>query len=92
MTVTSQRPTRRPDVWLRQAEGENVVFDPTTGAVHILNATALAIWELCDGDTLVGEMVEAICGLSGLPRDVVQEDVERILKEFEQAGIVLRGD
>jgi hypothetical protein len=37
-------------------------------------------------------MVEAICGLSGLPRDVVQEDVERILKEFEQAGIVVRGD
>lgn len=91
MNVTTERPARRPDVWLRQAEGENVVFDPKTGAVHILNATALAIWELCDGDTRVGEMVEAICGLSGLPRDVVQEDVERILKEFEQAGIVVRG-
>ena len=92
MNVATERPARRPDVWLRQAEGENVVFDPKTGAVHILNATALAIWELCDGETRVGEMVEAICGLSGLPRDVVQEDVERILKEFEQAGIVVRGD
>ena len=92
MSVTIERPTRRPDVWLRQAEGENVVFDPSTGTVHILNATALAIWELCDGETRTGEMVEAICGLSGLPRDVVQEDVERILKEFEQANIVIRGD
>jgi PqqD family protein of HPr-rel-A system len=92
MSVTTERPTRRPDVWLRTAEGENVVFDPATGAVHILNATALAIWELCDGETRTEEMVEAICGLSGLPRDVVQEDVERILVEFEQANIVIRGE
>jgi hypothetical protein len=92
MSLMIERPARRPDVWLRQAEGENVVFDPSTGAVHILNVTALAIWELCDGETRIGEMVEAICGLSGLPRDVVQEDVGRILREFEQAGILIRGD
>jgi PqqD family protein of HPr-rel-A system len=85
----TERPARRPDVWLRQADTENVVFDPSTGAVHILNATALAIWELCDGETLTEEMVEAICGLSGLPRDVVEEDVERILGEFKQAGILV---
>jgi PqqD family protein of HPr-rel-A system len=92
MSLTTEPPTRRPDVWLRQAEGENVVFDPATGAVHILNATALAIWELCDGETRPAEMVEAICGLSGLPRDVVEEDVARILSEFERADIVLRGN
>jgi PqqD family protein of HPr-rel-A system len=92
MSLMIERPARRPDVWLRQAEGENVVFDPSTGAVHILNATALAIWELCDGDTRTGEMVEAICGLSGLPRDVVEEDVGRILNEFELAGILIRGE
>jgi hypothetical protein len=60
--------------------------------VHILNATALAIWELCDGQTRTGEMVGAICGLSGLPRDVVEEDVGRILGEFQRAGILLPED
>jgi PqqD family protein of HPr-rel-A system len=90
MSVTTERPLRRPDVWLRQAEGENVVYDPKTGAVHLLNATALAIWELCDGETTVEEMVSAICGLSGLPRDVVDEDVGRILEEFGQARILVR--
>ena len=88
MSVSVRRPVRKPDVWLRQADDENVVYDPGTGAVHILNATAVAIWILCDGDTDPQEMVDAICGLSGLPQEVVGEDVERILKEFDLAGIL----
>lgn len=82
------KPARKPDVWLRQSEGEDVVFDPGSGSVHILNATATAIWVLCDGETDPEEMVDAICELSGLPREVVVEDVRRILSRFEAADIV----
>jgi hypothetical protein len=57
-----------------------------------MNATAVAIWVLCDGDTAPAEMIEAICQLSGLPYDVVLEDVSRILDEFEDAGIISWSD
>ena len=53
-------------MWLRQADDENVVYDPETSAVHLLNVTATAIWVLCDGETTPEEMVDAICELSGL--------------------------
>ena len=43
---------------------------------------------LCDGETDPREMVDAICGLSGLPNEVVSEDVDRILGEFDRAGIL----
>ena len=43
---------------------------------------------LCDGETTPDEMVEAICELSGLPREVVVEDVRRILLQFEEADIL----
>jgi PqqD family protein of HPr-rel-A system len=82
------KPARKADVWLRQSDNENLVFDPGSGVVHMLNATAMAIWVLCDGETDPEEMVEAICELSGLPRDVVIEDVRRILLQFEEADIV----
>ena len=82
------KPARKPDVWLRRSDTENVVYDPDTGTVHMMNATAMAIWVLCDGDTDPEEMVGAICELSGLPRDVVVEDVRRILLEFEKAKIL----
>jgi PqqD family protein of HPr-rel-A system len=87
--VRNGNPARKPEAWLRQAENENVIYDPKTGAVHLLNATATAIWVLCDGETTPDEMVEAICELSGLPRDVVVEDVRRILLQFEEADILI---
>jgi hypothetical protein len=86
--IRSGKPTRKPDVWLRQTETENAVYDPATGAVHLLNATAMAIWALCDGETEPDEMVDAICELSRLPREVVIEDVRRILLQFEEADIL----
>jgi hypothetical protein len=81
-------PARKPGVWLRQAEDENVVYDPEASAVHLLNVTATAIWVLCDGVTSPDEMVDAICELSGLPREVVEEDVRRIILQFEEADIL----
>jgi hypothetical protein len=57
MNVSIRRPVRKQEVWLRQAEDENVVYDPDSGAVHILNATAVAIWVLCDGETDPLEMI-----------------------------------
>jgi hypothetical protein len=82
------RPRRRDDVWIRQVREENAIYDPSTGSVHLLNETALAVWHLCDGDTTVGEMVESIVTLFDMHRDIVVEDVDRILKQFEDAGIV----
>jgi hypothetical protein len=82
------KPARKADVWLRQSDTENVVYDPSSETVHMLNATAMAIWVLCDGETDPEEMVEAICELSGLPRDIVIEDVRRILLQFEEADIL----
>ena len=86
--IRSGKPVRKVDVWLRQSDKENIVYDPESGSVHLMNATAMAIWVLCDGDTDPEEMVDAICELSGLPREVVVEDVRRILLQFEEADIL----
>jgi Coenzyme PQQ synthesis protein D (PqqD) len=87
-SVMNRRPLRRSDVWVRQVNQENAIYDPQGGTVHLLNETALAIWQLCDGETSVEEMVGAICDLTGMHRDVVIEDVDRVLTEFGSAGLV----
>ncbi len=86
--VLSKRPIRNPEVWLRKAVGETAIYDPANGAVHLLNETALAIWELCDGETTVEEMVTAVCDLCGMHRDIVVEDVDGILTAFGAAGLL----
>jgi PqqD family protein of HPr-rel-A system len=81
-------PLRRDDLYLRQSQGENAVFDPVTGTVHLLNETAWAIWDLCDGETSPDEMIDAICEISQMHRDVVAEDVRRVLADFDKAGLL----
>ena len=86
--VREGRPARKKEVWVRQAGKENAVFDPRNGSLHFLNETALAIWDLCDGETTPEEMIEAICQLSGMHRDVIEEDVARTLHRFQHAGLI----
>lgn len=89
--VREGKPARKAEVWLRQAGAENALYNPDTGSIHILNDTALAIWDLCDGETDPEEMISAICDLSGMPAEVVTEDVQRILMEFDVAGLLVWG-
>ena len=92
MTVRGrERPARREGVWVRRAGDENALVDSTSSTVHLLNDTALAIWELCDGKTDPEEMIAAIVELSGLENDAVSQDVERILSQFGDAGLVTWG-
>ncbi len=88
MTVSVREPLRNPDVLLRQEGDRGVVIDPGGRIAHILNSTAVAIWTLCDGHTTPDEMVAAICDLSKLPHEVVEEDVLRILAEFERTNLI----
>ena len=40
-----------PNMVLREEEEETAfLFNPDTGAIHILNATSVAIWKLLDGE------------------------------------------
>lgn len=88
LTLREECPDRRDGVWIRQVEGETSIYDPDTHQVHLLNDTAVAIWEQCDGRTLPSEMVAAICELSGLPEEVVAEDVGRVLDQLDGGGLL----
>jgi hypothetical protein len=86
--VRGRRPLRRTEVWLRQAADENVVVDRATGGIHVLNSTAFALWILCDGETEPDEVIDAVSQLTGLPREVVEEDVLRTFGDLERAQLI----
>lgn len=53
-----------------------------------LNPTALALWELCDGETHVDEMVEAVCVLFAVPSEQARQDVAFGLAQMQRAGVI----
>jgi len=54
----------------------------------VLNDTALALWELCDGSTSVDEMVAAIDLLYDAEAAVIRRDVETVLRKFAVLKLV----
>ncbi|MGN6242361.1 MAG: PqqD family protein [Motilibacteraceae bacterium] len=54
----------------------------------MLNTTAQAVWELCDGSTTVPEMVRALLTLFDAPEATIRQDVSAALGELSRHGLV----
>jgi hypothetical protein len=84
-------PRRRGDLVLREIEEELLVFDPRTGDASLLNGTAAAIFELCDGLTPLPAMAEEILAVVSADPGTVRDDVHRIVEELAQMGLIEEG-
>jgi hypothetical protein len=80
-------PRHRAAVRTLVADGISTILGPE-GQRCELNATALALWELCDGVTTSEEMVSAICLLFDVDQAVIAAEVQRALCEFESRHLL----
>jgi PqqD family protein of HPr-rel-A system len=81
-------PRARGDLDRVEIDDETVVYDPTTGEVHYLNATAALVFELCDGSGSVQEIAGDLAEAFGLPDDEVVEQVESLVAALREAGLL----
>jgi hypothetical protein len=80
---------KRSDVICKSAGGEMLLYDPTADSVHVLNSTALIVWELCDGQHSPAEMEAILRGrFSGTAERDLAGDVKTVLALFEAEGLV----
>lgn len=63
------------------------IYEPESDSLHVLNDSARAIWELCDGETSPSEMATAISDLTGLQHDQALKDVHKTLRLLDQLGL-----
>jgi PqqD family protein of HPr-rel-A system len=69
---------------------ELLVYDSASGKVHVLNKTAHRLWKWLDSGIPADTMVDQLCALyDGVSRETVQQDVQRILRTFVEAAIVI---
>lgn len=69
-------------------EGVHVLRRNDDDSEHLVNETALALWQLCDGATTTEEMIEGVCALFDAPREAIADDVASALDQLRQAGLV----
>jgi predicted transcriptional regulator len=85
----SSYPIQRGELTEAGVDGSWTVCRPENSSFYVLNESARAIWELCDGETAPLEMAEAIAELTGLSLSRAERDVESTLRELEHMGLVV---
>jgi pyrroloquinoline quinone biosynthesis protein D len=87
-----------PETRYRQKEGllsqraadTRVLLDPSDGNYFALDDVSGRIWDLCDGNRTVAEIVAALCAEYDAPQETVEEDVMEFLGELLTDGLVIR--
>ncbi|HEU4915163.1 MAG TPA: PqqD family protein [Acidimicrobiia bacterium] len=82
-------PLRRGEVFQQTGQTGTAVYEAESDGLHVLNASAFAIWELCDGQTTLQEMAAAIAELTGLEIDVAATEVAATIEVLSQLGLVV---
>ena len=70
------RPKRRADVLLATLDDETLLYHPERMTALALNATASSIWQLCDGERTIAQIVERL-------REVYPEETATMPTEVE---------
>ena len=89
--MNESRP-RRKDIFLSKELGDETVLYTSDGkTIHILNATARVVWELCDGEHTAAEMGEAVRRRFAISEEEsvdVAADIQKVLATFAEKGLL----
>lgn len=85
---TTAKPLKRGEVWVRREGDQTAVYDPESGRLYALNASALALWELCDGETTAEEIAEALSELTGSGKSATRRQVIDTLEQLLDQSLI----
>ena len=85
---TASRPQRRADLSARYDRDQAVLVHPDGTEAGVLNGTAVALWELCDGSTTSEEMTVAVCDAYSLDSATARREVTAALRRLRRAGFI----
>lgn len=85
--METRNPRRVDGLEFQEAGDEILVHDSRAQKIHVLNKSARRVLDLCDGSPL-SSLVDAMMPAPDFDRARVQRDVEKILAQFYELGLV----
>jgi PqqD family protein of HPr-rel-A system len=68
--------------------GEGILHDQHAGQVHVINASAARVWELCESRPTLAELTASLAAAYDMPVDHVRADVAAIVDDFLAKGLL----
>jgi hypothetical protein len=85
-------PTRRAGASAVELDDNVAVYDDVGQLLILLNTSAAAVWELCDGRTTVDDMVRALAVAHRAHAEDIAEDVQRTVAKLVELGLVAEAE
>ena len=82
------RPKRRSDLNYRTIDGETVILNRKEGRLHQLNPTASFIWDCCDGNWNIAEIVDRLAGAYEVDASTARKDVEEVISNLRNSNLL----
>jgi transcriptional regulator of acetoin/glycerol metabolism len=81
-------PVRKEQVIAQKASNDFLLFNMRDGNYYSLNEVGSRIWELCDGDHSVAQLVEALKAEYDAPAESLTKDVLELLEELQTGKLI----
>lgn len=82
------RPKRRADLNYRTIDGATLILNREAGRLHQLNPTASFIWDCCDGNSNLAEIVDRLAGAYEVDSNTARRDVEEVLSSLQSSKLL----
>lgn len=73
-------------------DGETVLVDERTGALHVVNPTAALLWHCFDGVSTIDEICTDVAEAVGAPFAQVRDDTLAVVAQLEGLGLLSTGE
>jgi len=84
----ADRPVKSPGCHIRDLGDERVVYEPRSHEVVVLNPTAVFIFERCDGNRSVADLLADLMACYDAPEDVLRRDLLETIEELRARGLL----
>jgi hypothetical protein len=82
-------PKRREQVIAQKASNDWLLFNMEDGNYFSMNEIGGRIWELCDGNHSVSQLVAALASEYDAPAEVLKSDVLELLEELWNGKLIV---
>ena len=88
MKNSNSKITLNPNVVFREVDGEGLLMEPTSRALHIINDSALSFWKIMKNEMIVETLIEAALEVYDVERGQLEADVSVFLDRMVELHLI----
>jgi coenzyme PQQ biosynthesis protein PqqD len=88
-SALGERLRRQDGIIAQQARGQTVLLRLEDGAYYAIDEVGATIWDRCDGEHTVSELVAELCSEFDAPEKVIRADVLEFVSELRRENLIV---